>query len=131
MALKVRSRVTLIHHTPMKDVQVIYIGVAIFVLISLVLINTYRLFLFRGDFLATNDSNIVSKPNLTASIHTQKFEVIQPTKNSKVPTLRKFQDVSEENSINIAQIENEVDQLTDKLHRLQQQLNSINYDVDQ
>ena len=115
----------------MKDVQVIYIGVAIFVLISLVLINTYRLFLFRGDFLATNDSNIVSKPNLTASIHTQKFEVIQPTKNSKVPTLRKFQDVSEENSINIAQIENEVDQLTDKLHRLQQQLNSINYDVDQ
>lgn len=117
----------------MKEVQVMYIGVAIFVFVSLVLINMYRLFLFRGDFLATQDPIIVSRPNSTptTSIHTQKFEVIQPTKNSEVPMLRTFQDVSEENSINIARIENEVDELTDKLHRLQQQLNSINYDVDQ
>ena len=115
----------------MNEAQVMYICIGIFVFVSLVLINMYRLFLFKGDFLATHDSIIASKPNLTSSVHTQKIEVIQPTKNANVPMLRRFQDVSEENSLNISRIENEVDELTEKLHRLQQQLNSINYDVDQ
>lgn len=118
----------------MKDVDILCIAIVMFVFITLFIINMYRLFLFKGEYVATHDQAAVSKPDLTSFVDTQKFETIQPKPTNhlnNVPMLRRFQDVSEENSLNIARIENEVDDLTEKLHQLQQQLNSINYDVDQ
>lgn len=136
----------------MKDTYIILICSALVVLTGLALLNTYRIFLFKGDFLSVLDRRHVTTSNIGNTFEhstqhvkdrcgmiNQQFKdaPLSPQTSSDASedmsnqTIKRFQYVSDENSINIAKIETEVDDLNSKLQVLQNQLNSINYDMEE
>ena len=135
----------------MNEIYIILTCLILFVLICLMILNTYRIFLYKGDFLGTRNYKLSNIDNTfeVSTVHennkfgviNQKFKETQQSNETNISpedakqismnVSNKFQYVSEENSLNISKIESEVDDLNNKLHVLQNQLNSINYDMEE